>query len=307
MSSSFEYKDPPKLSRFLRWAGTIIALGLLIYLIQKQDWGKLAVTIRGLSALVLVGVWLLFFMRILINALRWYAVLRIYQIPIPFWECLKLFHLGLFVSNFLPSTIGGDGIRFLALLRYEERKAVALSSIVIDRLINVIAMFALFPISIVVFFDPIVNYINSRAGLLSSMPGITTILQNWRGSLKRMLEQFLELFQHPWLLAVSFLAAWSAQLLYFYGVWLLARNLGLQIDYLTVLAITVVSYIVTLLPISINGYGLREITITSLYSLLGYPLEIALSIALISRLIYMTTTLPGAIWLPENMSYLGRQ
>ena len=81
----------------------------------------------------------------------------------------------------------------------------------------------------------------------------------------------------------------------------------MSIKYYQVMGITTIAYLVTLLPISINGYGLREITISSLYSILGFPIEAAISLAILSRLLYLTTTLVGAAWLPEYLTYLDKK
>jgi len=306
MENNLRLKKSQNLKKILRYTGTIITIALLFYLILKQDWYKIEATFHELPILVIIFVWFLFFIRIIINSLRWFIVLKIYHIEMPFWESMKLFYLGMFISNFLPSTIGGDGFRFLALLRYSDNKTTALSSIISDRLINVISTLCLLPISAYVFFNPFMKALNIRVFNFLGIVGLSEKVHGWRKSLKRMVQQFLDLFKSPRLLGASFIVAWIAQLSYIYGIWLLARNLGLQIDYLTVIGITVVSYTVTLLPISINGYGVREITITSLYSLLGYPMEAAISLAVISRLVYMTTTLPGAMFLPENIAYISK-
>ena len=236
--------------------------------------------------------------------LRWFIVLGIYRVNIPFLDCLKIYFLGMFVSNFLPSTIGGDSIRYLALLRYEDDSSTALSSIISDRLVNIIAMVLLMPISAVIFWDPLINTAASNFSTAAVGVGLKEKSQKWKSWISDLFKRILFLFQSPRQLFFSMVVSWTAQLLYFLGLWFLANALGMSISYLQVSGISVLAYLVTLLPISINGYGVREITITSLYVILGFPIEGAISLAIISRLIYLVTTLPGAIWLPENVSLL---
>ena len=58
-------------------------------------------------------------------------------------------------------------------------------------------------------------------------------------------------------------------------------------------------YIITLLPISINGYGLQEISISYVFSeLAGVTFANAVAVALLFRTLTMIASLPGALFLP---------
>ena len=65
------------------------------------------------------------------------------------------------------------------------------------------------------------------------------------------------------------------------------------------MGINVLTYLLTLLPISVNGYGVREVAMTTLYMQLGASLEQASTLALITRFFMLMETLPGALWLPQ--------
>ena len=59
------------------------------------------------------------------------------------------------------------------------------------------------------------------------------------------------------------------------------------------------SYFITLIPVSINGLGLREVSVIYIYSEIGgVPVETALTLALILRVLDMLVSLPGAILIP---------
>ena len=288
----------------LRWVGTFLALGLFGFLFYQQDWKVIWMNFQSISLITFFFVWILFFLRIMINSFRWFILLDIAFIKISFLECVKIFLLGMFVSNFLPSTIGGDGIRVLALIKYKNKYSTALSTVLVDRIVNVVAMILLLPVPLIVFSDSI-SIRNSRivlSVLLFSSTG--DFIKRWLKKINNFLVDNKFWFSHPRKLLLSLLSSFSAQLIYFWGLWLIAVELGLDIRYIQVMAISVVAYIITLIPISINGYGVREVTITTLYSFLGFPIEAAISLAIITRLTYMLTTLPGGIWLPEYFSYI---
>jgi len=307
MQKNNKLKNIVDIKTIIKWSGTLLTLFLFYYLLQKQNWETIWSTFQLLSLQIVLIVWVLFVIRIIINSFRWYILLRIAEIPIPFIDSLKLFFLGMFISNFLPSTIGGDGIRFLALLKFEKDRSLALSSIIIDRLVNVIAMISLLPVSLFVYYENQIFVSDMKVIEASFLTGLLDKLNNWKISGRKWIKKNEFWLQYPKPLMSSVLVSWVALFIYFYGVWLIARNLGMSIKYYQVMGITVITYLVTLLPISVNGYGVREVTITTLYTFLGYPMEAAISLAIITRLIYLSTTLIGAFWLPENLSYLGKK
>jgi uncharacterized membrane protein YbhN (UPF0104 family) len=290
----------------LRWVGTFLTLVLFIYLLQKQNWGTIWNTFQKLSIGIVILVWLLLLARLVLNSVRWFVLLKTAEIDIPFSECIKLVLLGMFVSNFLPSTVGGDGVRLLSLLRFEEDRSLAFSTIIIDRMINVLAMLILLPVSFIVFdlsFLVSVSFIKYKGSFFT---WFINLFQRIINKTKSFLSGFSVWLNSPRKLMFSVCISWSAIFIYFLSIWILAVNLGMSVKFYQVIGVTVITYLITLLPISINGYGLREVTITGLYSYLGASLEAAISLAIISRLLYLSTTLIGAIWLPENITYLGK-
>jgi len=85
----------------------------------------------------------------------------------------------------------------------------------------------------------------------------------------------------------------------FFGIWILARGLGMDIALYEVMGIMVLTYFISMLPISINGYGLREVAVTALYMQVGASLEQASTLAVITRFMLLLETLPGALWLSD--------
>jgi hypothetical protein len=108
--------------------------------------------------------------------------------------------------------------------------------------------------------------------------------------------------RQPARLVFAFCISWFSIFVIFLAIWLLARGLGMQVALYQVMGVTVITYLATLLPISVNGYGLREILIVGLYTSLGSSLEQATVLALISRFLSMLVTLPGAIWIGKILS-----
>ena len=131
---------------WVKVAGTLVALLLLAWLLAQQDWAALLRALRRLSPQVLVAALGLYWLGLLVNAWRWHTLLRGVGIPVPFWKAVRLTFAGSFASNFLPSTIGGDALRVTGILDVTDART-ALASVVVDRLVNVAAMYSFLPLT----------------------------------------------------------------------------------------------------------------------------------------------------------------
>jgi uncharacterized membrane protein YbhN (UPF0104 family) len=118
----------------------------------------------------------------------------------------------------------------------------------------------------------------------------------WAGRLRQVLQAWIA---HPRALLVSFALSWSSSFIIFIAIWILARGLEMEISLYQVMGVMALSYAVNLLPISINGYGVREVALTTLYVHIGATLEQATTLAVVTRFILLIEALPGALWLPK--------
>jgi hypothetical protein len=68
------------------------------------------------------------------------------------------------------------------------------------------------------------------------------------------------------------------------------------------------TYFITLIPISINGYGLQELSFTFFMSnVAGLTPAVSLSVAVLIRAYFILSSLPGAFFLPSILSVMGKQ
>lgn len=295
--------------RWLRLAGSLATASLFIWLLARQNWTQVLQDLGRVPVYVFVGVFALFISGQLANSLRWFILLKAQRLPATWPETARIIFSGAFASNFLPSTIGGDAYRILALFRYTENRALCVGSVVLDRFLNVLAMLSFLPFSWAAFGSPLELLKRPRAslGVAAAALGWGERLGAWLRRLGRKffagLEEALRLWaSQPLLLGAAFVVSWISIFVVMLGVWLLARALGIPVALYQVMGISCLTYLVILLPISINGYGLREVTVTFLYVQVGATLEQAAALALITRLISVLETLPGAFWLPRIFS-----
>ena len=282
------------LAAWVRWIGTILSLGLFIWLVTRLDWNLLAGQLSGLNPWMLALAFGVYLAAQAFNTLRWCTLLWTHGVSITFWQAFRIAWSGIFASNFLPSTIGGDGLRMVAVLPYTKSKAVAVGSVALDRVINMAAMACLLPLSFWVFGAKLNTIFalalpfNPRKLAEKYFPKIMDALREWAS--------------RPAAFGWAFLAAWPSNLTIMLANYIVARELGMEISFVQIMAIQTVTYFVTVLPISVNGYGLREVTFATLFAALGATIEQASAFAVLTRFLTVLVTVPGALWVSSVAS-----
>jgi glycosyltransferase 2 family protein len=296
--------DKRLVSKAIRWAGTVIATGLFAWLLVSQDWHTTWKNLTLLSGWLIPLALALYYVGELANAARWYVLLRAQATAVSFFETVKIVFAGAFVSNFLPSTIGGDAVRIVYVRRFFSGWAVGTASVVMDRLLNVLSFCVTLPFSFITFGAQLlaVLKLGQAAGgtiLAAAFVPAEKKKRSWKDTFAEVKEALVLWRSRPWQLALAFVISWLSIFVIFLAVWLIAGGLGIHVALYQVMGINVLTYLLTLLPVSVNGYGVREVAMTTLYMQLGASLEQASTLALITRFFMLMETLPGALWLPQ--------
>ena len=297
-------KRPAKKWMILRILGTLLAIALLLFLLSEQGWHEIWAAIRQipLSYLALAFVFMVI-SRLAVSG-RWYVLLRSARLKVTFWEITRITFAGLFATNFLPTTIGGDVIRFAGAVRFGLDGAISLASLVVDRLVGMAGMAMALPFGIPAF---------RAAQVLGNIPGgykpayqagLPLIIKNLADKLisaiKRTFNALAIWVHAPLSLLFSLLLTWINMLGLFAVLYLLFLGQGQPVSFTMIAGLYSVVYFVTLIPISINGYGVQELSMTFIFSrLAGVSMANALTTALLFRTIMMIVSLPGAIVVPS--------
>jgi hypothetical protein len=298
--------DRKTLARVL---GSVASLVLLLYLLSQQGWEEILAAIRSIPPSTMLALLALLVVSRLAISARWYSLLRTTDPTIPFREAVRLTLAGLFAANFLPTTIGGDVVRAAGVVRISHDRVASVSSIVLDRLIGMLGMVMVLPIGLMALGSWLQEFperIGAAAPLLLFGLAGPAAPTGWRARVIRLRDVLLRLVEtwrgwlrQPGALALALGFTWINMLCLFFEVWLLLRAMGETLPMTTVGGLWSLSYFVTLVPVSINGLGLREVSLTYIFSELGgVSIGSALTVALILRTMDMLISLPGAILIP---------
>jgi len=119
--------------RLLQLIGTLLAVVFLTFLLKEEGWIEILVAMQAIKITDLVWVAILFAISRIAIVSRWHVLLQSGGVDIRFKNSLGLTFTGLFASNFLPTTIGGDVVRLAGAMQMGFDRAVCLASIAADR------------------------------------------------------------------------------------------------------------------------------------------------------------------------------
>lgn len=83
------------------------------------------------------------FIMLLASCAKWKVVLDLKDKKVPFIELLKIYMVGYFFSNILPSTVGGDVVRSYYAGRIIENQAYSAVSVFVERFSGILLLFVL--------------------------------------------------------------------------------------------------------------------------------------------------------------------
>lgn len=283
---------------FLRLLGSLLSGALLAFLVW-QNRADVAAALARLSAQQLLLAFGLILLSRLFITLRWQVLLRSGGVEIPLRQTASLVFTGLFASNFLPTTIGGDVVRLAGAIQFGYDRAVCLASIAADRVINMLGMSLAAPLGLIQLFGG-----GLAAGSALAAPNLLSRALEFT---RRTLQSFSLWFKKPGALALALTFALAHMLCTFGASAVLLNALGESADFWRLIGLLSLAYFITLFPVSINGYGLQEFSVTYLLSTFaGVSLPVSAMLALLHRLLMMTASLPGAFTLPGVLAKMDK-
>jgi len=294
-----ETKPKNRWNVIIRLVGTIIAIVILIYLYSQIGAAETWATIQRISGWRIAAVLILVFVSRFATFGRWHSLLQVQEIHVPWKDSLRLTFAGLFASNVLPTTVGGDVVRLAGAVRIGINPALAAASLIADRLVGMAGMFLALPFAIPSF----VAYLNqngthSSVPLFSAVPFVSKAWNKIQQAFKNVFSNFKYWTKNPLILLRALGFTFIHMLATFLIVQILIEGMGESMPFGQIAGLWSLTYFITLLPISINGLGLQEVTITNLFSVVGgLQPSTSISLAILLRVAWMIGSLPGAFTL----------
>lgn len=284
---------------FIRLAGSLLSILILVIIFSDEQWSLVWQQLRSLQAWRIAACIVLMIVSRLATWGRWHSLLRVSSQKVSWKDTLRLTFTGLFAANVLPTTIGGDAARLAGALRLKIDGHLAAASLLADRLIGMTGMLLALPLGLPHFWSASQQ---ARSGLLygAVFGGLFAKLKE---SLGRIWENLRFWLQHPQVFLRALAFSLLHQLCLYLIVHILIHGFGETLPLHSIAGLWSLVYFITLVPISINGLGVQELSISNLFSSLGgLSLSTGLSIALFMRVLQVLGSLPGAFFVSGVLS-----
>jgi uncharacterized membrane protein YbhN (UPF0104 family) len=304
----------------------VLSASLIAFVLRKVSWHELGAIIHQAKAGWILSASALTGLLVIGLAIRWRLFLRDKGIELPFGIIFVLSWAGQFFNAVLPGSTGGDVVKIYQACRLNpDEKAAAAATVLADRLTGLVALLLLAGIGLVI--NPLPLRILSHETLL---PARTIYLLSigcgfvvvaawfvfrrargtlWGGRLRRTLSAAKGSFTFDWRLLAAFCVSLAMHLVTILIPYLFAKALGLSLTGRQALLIVPVVALFVMLPLTINGHGLRELLLIAYFTEMGVtaagmPLAAVRDTAVAFSLLMVTNDLLWA--LPGGLLYLAR-
>jgi len=264
---------------------------LLYFIVKDVEFSDIFNAIKSSDFLTLIIAFSLHGVGLTISALRWQGLLKSQQIDSKISYLIKSYLVATFFNHFMPSTVGGDSVRAYDSWKLGDNKAKAVAVVVVDRFMGLLTLL-LFVILSTFFANEILNHIPSLwfwismlsigailiiafllippLGLFSALKENGNKVIGKIGSILYKFGDACSKFKNDKSVLLKGMT-WSILLqanvvLYYY---LISVSLGINVPFFVFFLIIPLTIFIMMLPISMNGIGLRENALFFFFSFYG--------------------------------------
>ena len=258
----------------------------------------------------------------LLGIFRWRWILNVQGLEVKFKRLFSITFIGMFFNAFMLGSTGGDVIKaWYVAHETHHKKAEAVATVVVDRLIGLLSLFVITLVMMAVFYrrvfeDPKLLWFSLATLAVVVSTVLATIIGLWRGfadkfpgmrawlqrlpryeTLRRMVDAYRVYASHPAVLTKTVLISFGVHFFSMLSIVCIGYGLGVRsasfIDYYLYLPII---NSVTAVPITISGFGVREGMYIKMFREVGVPEPTALVMSLLGYLAVLIWSIVGGVF-----------
>jgi glycosyltransferase 2 family protein len=301
---------------------------LLVLLFRGFDWKAFTLVIARVPLSLYLVALLIVLAGQALYGLRWCLTVRVLGINAPVTDLLARYFVGVFFNNFFPSTFGGDWVK-VYYLGQQEGYVVAGATVFIDRFLGALylvvfsaallwspfaprgpwelargslTVLAAMLIGVVLLARAVPS--GSLASRMATREGLVGAVAGW---LSRGVAHVRIALRHPLLMCCApvIVVVYFVLQVFVYR-WFIATVAGIHLDAWPLLTAVTAIAALSMVPLAINGLGLREQLHVLMLGTLGVPREVAfaVSIMLLSHLL-LVSLIGLVLWLVYPFGRVG--
>jgi uncharacterized protein (TIRG00374 family) len=305
-------------------AKVAFSLALLGYLFSTTDLAALERRIRGGDLILIAAAVGLYCGMLALCTWRWWVLLQAQGFPAPVGRLSASYLVATFFNNFLPSNIGGDVIRVRDSSQITGSTTTSLAVIAIDRILGLGALYFLAVLAFVLggpslralagarsmlallgLFFGVLAYVFFRPGTARRLMTATRLSSfRWARERFEVVQASVHVYRARlravWAAFLASLALQTLVVCYYYAV---AHALRIPLPLGACFLMVPLCTLLQTVPVSFNGWGIRESVFTVYFTQIGLPRESALAFSLVGAGLVVLLSLSGAfVWMSRAPS-----
>ena len=292
-----------------------VSVALLTFLFWQVDTRSLLASARQASLFWLAIALSIYTVNMLAGTWRWELLLNAQNIQLGRRTLFGSYLVAAFFNNFLPSNIGGDVIRIRDTAEPAGSKTLATTVVLVDRVLGLMGLVLVAALGATMASRgagspiwPVWLWAGFVLGALALTPAVVTptgvgrllkpltiVHPEWVGErIETLISALTRFREQPGALARCFTGAVFVQftMVVFYLAVVYALHMPLSLWDLAV--IVPISFVVQMLPLSVNGFGVREAAFSFYFTRLHLPIQSAILLSLMATALMMLFSLSGA-------------
>jgi uncharacterized protein (TIRG00374 family) len=294
-----------KLSFLIRIA---VSLGLIAFMLSRLDLDNMLRFLRGADVSLVLLTLVTVFVDRSFMVVRWMKLVEALDIHVPRLRVVKIFFLSTFFGSFLPSGVGGEAVRAVSFSRLTSRGVETVASVVMDRLLGLLSMLFMGLLSLTVFYrvyphPALVGIVVVAAvgvvaalslGLSRTMHAKVLALgkENWLSKAAQAMGRYRDRIGTLVLVLGLSLGVQGLRVLQAY---FLSEAMDLKTSFIYFLCFIPPILVVTMLPISVGGWGTTNVAYVALFSQVGMDRDGAFVLSVLILALGVIGNLPGGL------------
>ncbi|MGB3008090.1 MAG: lysylphosphatidylglycerol synthase transmembrane domain-containing protein [Chitinophagaceae bacterium] len=274
-------KKIKKYTLLLKFAVTIVCLW---YVLGKIDFQIAKSALKSAEWLFLLLALISFFVSKIISAFRLSIYFDNIHISISLFNNIRLYWLGMFYNLFLPGSIGGDAYKVILLTKeFNVSYKKTTAAVLLDRISGLLGLgLVLSVFSFFVLNNVLYKFINTTSAVIAVIVFYLII--------KKYFKDFISSFWLTLFLGVL------VQLFQVVSIYFILAALHIPVHETGYIFIFLISSIVSVLPLTIGGIGIREVVFLEGSAYFGLLQETSIVVSLLFYLITLLTSATGLFY-----------
>lgn len=278
----------------------LVSLTFLVFLLSKLHLETLFGEFKRVKLGYFIIATVSYVFTMYFSTKRWAYFIKVNK---SFKELFELYMIGTFFNLFMPGTVGGDAIKAYYLYKGSQKKGDSLVSVFMERYMGLCGLLFIATVGMIAGYNYVKGtFILSLVAIIIASFVLASLavvffpyelfykkLKGVRTSIKGYLTDYRTVGH-------TFLLSLFVQGIGIFVVYLLGLSIDINISFTNYLIFVPIISVISMVPISFSGIGVREYSFLYLFNVVGVSKEKAVSLSLLWFLVMIITGLIGMFY-----------